>query len=506
MPENTSTPDPNNGHDECSDLLVIGTGPIAAVAVREYLDTRPNSTVTMIDAGPPLTEHPGEHLIRTNPQRLDTTYQQLMDAAQHIASAPEATPSEHFQTFKAGSEGKGLVPGAWAGHDMREFPGAVMAWNVGGMGVHWVGACPWPDGPELIPGITPDVWDEHLSAAQRHLRVTSNGYDDNPFTKAILAALEQVAPCPDTRRAAQLMPMAGVTGSLTGPGRTSPLDVLPEMNPAHDTPVSVLHGSLCTRILATKNRATGAVVRNTNGGAEREIHARTVIVAADALRTPQLLYASGLGGPALGRYLNEHACLSVQVPIDPNRLAMTGQPTPEPRPGEPFVGAYWIPSRGTSQPIHIQLMETVSPDGHLMRITAYAPTQIRAGNRLEFSPTETDHVGLPRIHAHFAHSAVDHAMIATARRLLAAVASAISSVELPPEVPVAPAGSSLHYTGTARIGTTNDGTSVCDTTGRLWGQRNLYIVGNATVPTALTCNSTLTSAALAIAAGRAAAT
>jgi choline dehydrogenase-like flavoprotein len=55
------------------------------------------------------------------------------------------------------------------------------------------------------------------------------------------------------------------------------------------------------------------------------------------------------------------------------------------------------------------------------------------------------------------------------------------------------------------MSTIDDGTSVCDTTGKVWGLGNLYLAGNATVPTALTCNSTLTSAALAVATGRAAA-
>jgi choline dehydrogenase-like flavoprotein len=64
------------------------------------------------------------------------------------------------------------------------------------------------------------------------------------------------------------------------------------------------------------------------------------------------------------------------------------------------------------------------------------------------------------------------------------------------------AGGSLHYTGTVRMGPADDGTSVCDLRGRVWDYENLYVAGNGVVPTALSCNSTLTSATLAVRSAR----
>ncbi|QNJ93878.1 hypothetical protein HZU40_06090 [Mycolicibacterium fluoranthenivorans] len=46
------------------------------------------------------------------------------------------------------------------------------------------------------------------------------------------------------------------------------------------------------------------------------VHARRVVVTADSLRTPQLLYAFGIRPCAFGRYFNEHFQMFAPIVLD----------------------------------------------------------------------------------------------------------------------------------------------------------------------------------------------
>ncbi|MEA9986575.1 GMC family oxidoreductase [Subtercola sp. RTI3] len=179
--------------------------------------------------------------------------------------------------------------------------------------------------------------------------------------------------------------------------------------------------------------------------------------------------------------------------------------------GEHFIGSYWLPTSGEGQPFHGQIMDSPITDeageivGYAVGLSWYVPTETRAANRLEFSDTELDPAGMPRLSVHFSYSDADLALIERGRQSQALAGRALGDFDPDRDSALLAAGSSLHYTGTVRLGPVDDGTSVCDMNARVWGFDNLYLAGNGVVPTPLACNSTLTGMITAVRASRAAA-
>jgi choline dehydrogenase-like flavoprotein len=91
----------------------------------------------------------------------------------------------------------------------------------------------------------------------------------------------------------------------------------------------------------------------------------------------------------------------------------------------------------------------------------------------------------------------EYAEIEAAKKFQARAASVLGEfVENQPRL--MPPGTSLHYMGTVRMGERDDGTSVCDPYSRVWKVPGLVLAGNGLIPTANSCNPTLTSVALAV--------
>jgi len=493
------------------DVLIVGSGIMGASVAHLLRQERPEAQVLMIDGGSTIGATPGLHLhdsddpatVERYGTRVSSGIQSMYVGADLSGAAPASLDD--------------AAPGMYSltnlGEESAAMPAAAAAWNVGGMGVHWTAATPWPAGSECFDFGDPDQWARDLASASEVLNVTSAPIGLTSAGAEVLRVFEglfgDVGPAD---RRPQLMPMAVHPAPDAYLRRTGPSLIHPPIGQGDDPAFTLLTGTMATAVLHDGQRVTGARVLDIASGESSEVDARIVVVCADAMRTPQLLYASGIRPAALGRYLNEHAFVTGRVLMDLDRFGLTREKLPRPRPGEFATDALWIPQNGQDQPFHGQITDTVFVDDHdnalaySVGISLYTPVQSTPANRLVFSDTETDLSGMPRIRVEFAYSDDDLVMINRALDQVAEIASHLGPFDPETERALLPPGSSLHQTGTVRMGAVNDGSSVCDPSGRVWGYDNLYLAGNGVIPTAVVCNATLTGVVTAVRAARAIAT
>ncbi|MFF0013978.1 GMC oxidoreductase [Streptomyces sp. NPDC005374] len=496
-------------HDLRTDVLVVGSGIMGSLVARLLRDGDPGLRITMVDGGTAIGSAPGLHLHDLDDPALWSRYnEKVATGIQGMYTGAEVVRDVADRLTD-------LTPGMFHalafGQDAEAMPHAALAWNAGGMGVHWTAATPWPAGDEVFDFGDPDRWTADLDTARELLAVTPAAIGPTKVGELVLDALSRRygAGAPPGRPP-QPMPMA-VTPTPSGPmPRTAPGTIFPAIAGGGDPAFTLLTGTLATSLIrAGDGRIAGARLRRVPDGTESELRADAVVVCADALRTPQLLFASGIRPGALGRHLNEHAFVTARALLDLDRFGLALDDLPLPRPGEFSTDSLWLPQNGPAQPFHGQIMnrtyldEGGRPLAHSVGLSLYVPVESRAENRLVFSTDETDLAHMPRIRVEFAYSDADRALIRRAQDEVRSLAEEFGPFDPATESAVLPPGSSLHLTGTVRAGVTDDGTSVCDPDGRVWGFDNLYLAGNGVVPTAMAANVTLTGAVTAVRAARA---
>jgi choline dehydrogenase-like flavoprotein len=496
LPRDTRSP----GHPETdADVLVVGSGIMGAAVAALLREADPDLGILMVDGGPAIGVRAGEHLHEADDPEVWARYNQRVSSGIQGLYAGDET----FQPPRASLDD--LDPGmhrlSALGEEAEALPGAALAWNVGGMGVHWTAATPWPEEQERFGD--PARWADDLATARRLLRVSPSPLGPTAVGEVVLGALRaRFAETSRPGREPQAMPMA-VEERDGRRIRTGPAAIFPPIATGNDPRFALWTSTLATALVREDGRVAGARVRDLRTGEERVVTARATVVCADALRTPQLLHASGIRPEALGRYLNEHAFVSNRVLLDLDRFGLALDDLPHVAEGEAVTDSLWIPANAPEQPLQAQVMNRTYVDedgaaiGHGVGVSLYVPLPVRAGNRLVFEEA-TDLAGMPRMRIEFAYDDDDRARIAAAREVMAGIASDLGAWDPDTDSKLLAAGSSLHFTGTVRSGDADDGTSVCDPSGRVWGVDDLYLAGNGVIPTALACNSTLTGVVTAV--------
>ncbi|MBE3015976.1 GMC family oxidoreductase N-terminal domain-containing protein [Microbispora sp. NEAU-D428] len=487
-------------------VLIVGSGPTGATYARVLLEQVPPATVLMVEAGPMITSPPGMNV-------------------KNIPSADEQAAARLASQGRAGEAGVSGIPGGVvvegtitarqgthligrAAEGSPGMPAAAVATCVGGQGAHWTCATPRPAGSERITFVDEAEWDEHVATAEGLLHVNKAAFGDSPQAAAILECVREEFAADGI--AVRPLPVAA-DPRPDGTLRWSGTDVV--LCPVLDDPRFTLRPeTLCVRLVRDGDRVVGAVLRDLGSGVEEEVRADAVVVAADAIRTPQLLWASGIRPAALGRYLTEHPLVFGVVAVREGLLpSQQGVATPV----DPIRAVVSIGYDEERHPYHAQLMYSpVCPvplpedSPHRDNPAGYVGMGWgvrkwpRPEDRLFFDDEQPDENGLPSIRIAYELTEREHAELERARAHQARAAAALG--EFVTGTPVLmPAGSSLHYMGTVRMGPADDGTCVCDPWSRVWGLSGLVLAGNGLIPTANSCNPTLTSVALAVRGARA---
>ncbi len=515
------------------DILVVGSGPIGAAFARTLVDA--GRSVLMVDAGAQLSPRPGEHLKNAYLYQHNTNlFASIIRGHLHPLSVPTSARPElavnPAATPELGTSRSSARNAENPDQDpYRNLPGAAACYAVGGMGTHWTGATPRPHPTiERSSHIVAAEWEALYADAERLLRVSAREFDDSIRQQLVAEALgREFADLPDgygvqslplaARRRRDNPRMVQWTGVDT---------VLGDLADGHPR-FSLLPEHLCTSLVTDRDgtRIAYAEVRDLGRSRTVRVTAEDYVVAAGAVLTPQLLHASGIRPPALGRYLTEHPMAFCQVVLLKDLVEQVGSdprfasrvrrhlelfpddalPIPVGDP-EPNV---WIPvSEG--RPWHAQITRDafhygdVPPhvDGRLIvDLRWFGIVDPRPDNRVTFSEVRTDAFGMPQPTFDFTLSADDaarqHAMMAEMMRAATALGGFLPGSEPKFTAPGLP----LHIAGTVRMGDDPE-TSVVDVNSKVWGLENLYLGGNGVIPTGTACNPTLTSVALALKSAR----
>ncbi|WP_447949571.1 GMC oxidoreductase [Microbacterium aurum] len=488
--------------NENVDVLIIGSGPAGSTYARTIGDAAPDARILMVEVGPSIPGIRGNHTMNMTPDEKDR--------AERLTQGPDAG-IEH--PLALADIARGLdpslefrqknIPGLFFNDpepalDDGEvgLPAASMASGVGGMGIHWGISTPRPHQSERIPFIPEGEMDAALDRAEELLKVTQVRVPAGGLSEAIHDAvaaefdgpgLTPTGYMPGARQEVDGRQVFSGTGVILGDLETTAPGF--ELRP----------NTLARRVIVEDGAAVGAELENRLTGERYEVRAEKVIVCADGLRTPQVLYASGIRPDALGRHLNEHFQVTTfgfvndaytpdKFDVSETNLGYVLVPFSDARPMQGGV----IPLMNSQYAVGV---DDEALAARFMAIAWYGAKDIQNRDRVEFSDDETDFYGMPKMTIHYSHTDKDRATIEEMKRNARRSGELLGTLAAEPEF--AAGGSSLHYQGTVRMGAVDDGDSVCDQYLQVWGVKNLYVGGNGVIPTSTAANPTLTTVALA---------
>lgn len=487
------------------DVFIAGGGIVACTFARILVDAGFN--VLMVDAGAQHSSRVGENLknyynYQVDPDQFGGVVRGLM----HPVSVPVA--AGHPSTRNA------LNPNQDASENL---PGAVVAYALGGMAIHWTCAIPrHHTARERMPFLSAAEWDEFYTRAELLLRKNSDIHEGSLRHRVLKRFLSdrgwpvQNTPLAAVRESASYVRYTGadtVLGDLAEPGPRPKLTICPE------------HCVL--KLLHKSGRVRAAVVRNLRTRQEYTVNAGSFVVAAGWLHTAQILWNSQIYNEeksALGCFLSDHTFAACRIVLR-NKIVKEIAEEAKLLGVKEDEGSYSLPIPMSDPPPHLYIpvdekrewhgqifREAFQFDPLVMPIDSRLVLDLKwfgmidpeRSNRVRFESTIRDRLGMPQPTFTFSLGREDKRRLAEMTDHMREVAGDLGDY-LPGSEPFnPPLGASTHTMGATRMGESDNGESVVDRNSKVWGFDNLHVGGNCVISTANASNPTLTSVALAI--------
>ncbi len=473
------------------DVAVIGAGLVGAAVAAEL--TRAGAKVILVDAGWLATDASASHLRNAPPCASDTAlYYDLISAHLRPVSVTPPPKSLLGDNVPVAAAATGVNCAQMAARNMA---GARTTTGAGGMGSLWTCVAPRFSAVERWDGIDGSEWNALYERAEQALAVGTDPHGRSQRQERMLAAF-RVATADGKADVAPVAAGRGADGRIAW---TGPHEIMTRGLGRANVHALLPHHA-ARRLLHSNGRMRSAEMVDLLTGEKTQVDADVFVLALGALRTPALIFASGLcqqPESALGRWLSDHPLCRGQVIL---RREIAGAYQEDP---EPFVVVPMSAQRPFHGVVLCDAYESEALEGNvdlrlLVSLYWYALAEPQHENRIVFDDRCRDHMGLPQPTFDYRVPAAERERMSLALEDLRGHGNAIGRF-LPSRPPreTAP-GSSMHLLGTTRMGHRDDGESVVDPTGRVWESPNLYACGTGVIPTATATNPALTAVALAL--------
>jgi pyranose oxidase len=420
----------------------------------------------------------------------------------------------------------------------KNLPAAAATYAVGGMATHWTCATPRQHPQiEQSPLLSQHEWDGLYERGEKLLNTHQDVFEYSPSVPGpekapairntiVRDVLRKTFPELNAPFDPHNLPLAAQRNAhndefVTWSGADTVLGDL--AIPGSSDRFKILSEHRCTKLVPNEN-GDGIAYADVMDFANQQpyhVHAKTFVVCGGTVLTAQVLYNSGIRPPALGVYLSEQPMAFCQIvlsqsiidslPSDP-RFAETIRRYREAHPNDPIPIPMNDPDPqltipvSTGRPWHTQIHRDAFAYGGLppnidnrliVDLRWFGINEQRKENRVTFADDVMDIFGMPQPTFEYSLSKKDREAQHSMMEEMLKAATALGGFLPGSEPQFMPPGLTLHIHGITRIGD-DKATSVADTYSKVWGFDNLHLGGNGLIPTAIACNPTLTSVALAL--------